>query len=67
MKKSVENLTEWDISIAAAKLKRKSLLKSIRTFEKMRDAGEPWPGFSVSLENEKAPAEAEALESRVTM
>jgi hypothetical protein len=37
-------LSEWDRLIEAGKQRVKELKLSIRTWEGLRDAGEPWPG-----------------------
>jgi hypothetical protein len=41
--KSVENSTGWDSAIQDAKMRIKRMRESIRVFQRMRDAGEPWP------------------------
>lgn len=41
---SVEISPSWDWAIRDAKERVKRLRESIRVFERMRDAGEPWRG-----------------------
>jgi hypothetical protein len=46
--KSVEISPSWDWAISEAKQQIKRLQESIRVFQKMRDAGEPWRGAEES-------------------
>jgi hypothetical protein len=40
--KCTEKLVGWDWAIQDAKMRIKRMRQSIRTFQRMRDAGEPW-------------------------
>jgi hypothetical protein len=44
-KKSTEKLSNWDTAIQDAEILIKRLQASIRTYQKMRDLGQPWPEF----------------------
>jgi hypothetical protein len=41
-----KSLSKWDEAISDAKERIKTLKRSIRTFEDLRDSGMPWPGTS---------------------
>ena len=65
--RSEKSFTKWEAALNDAykqliqnKIREKKLLKAIAFFRECIQNKEPWVG------NEKAPAEAEALESRVT-
>lgn len=45
-KSSDKNLSKWNEAIDEAKERIKTLRRSIRTFEELRDSGMPWPGTS---------------------
>lgn len=47
MKKSEENLNEWDSAINDALDRMQRLRKAVKLFRRMRDAGGTWPGYSV--------------------
>ena len=47
VKKAVETVPSWDWAILQAKERIKRMRESIRTFEQMRDSGEPWRGAEV--------------------
>jgi hypothetical protein len=47
-----KKLTEWDKAIKDAKLGIRRLELAIQTCEKMKAAGEPWPGKSPKAEAE---------------
>jgi hypothetical protein len=42
--KSTEKIAGWDSAIQDAKTRIKRMRESIRVFQRMRDAGEPWHG-----------------------
>jgi len=44
---SVEIVDSWDSAIAKAKRKIADLKEDVRTFQEMKDEGEPWPGSTV--------------------
>ena len=39
-----KSLSKWEDAISEAKEQIKTLKRSIRTFEELRDSGMPWPG-----------------------
>jgi hypothetical protein len=43
----------WDWAIRDAKQRIKRLRDSVRVFEKMRNAGEPWRGQAINQPNAK--------------
>lgn len=49
---SVEIVDSWDSAIAKAKRKIADLKEDVRTFQQMKDEGEPWPGSVTPLRPE---------------
>lgn len=51
---SVEIADSWDSAIAKAKQKIARLKEDVRTFQEMKDGGEPWPGKVTRLQTQSA-------------
>jgi hypothetical protein len=50
------DVSDWDMAIADAEDRIKGLRKSIKIFQKHREAGDKWPGTEAGIAAESIPA-----------